>query len=112
MHHHPDLLVALEPQESPFTPARPPSWPTQPRRAAQQRWGALHLPIQLVWLPTYASWLNPIEKLWRKLRQELTHMHPWADDLTQLRQAVATFCAAFAQGSQDLKRYVGLAIAA
>jgi transposase len=110
VHHHPDLLVALEPQESPFTPARPPSWPTQPSRAAQQRWGALHLPIQLVWLPTYASWLNPIEKLWRKLRQEVIHMHPWADALEQLRDAVATFLATFTHGSLALKRYVGLAI--
>ena len=27
--------------------------------------------IEPVWLPTYAPWLNPIEKLWRWLRQEV-----------------------------------------
>ena len=27
--------------------------------------------IQPVWLPTYAPWLNPIEKLWRWLRQDI-----------------------------------------
>jgi len=29
------------------------------------------LPIQIVQLPTYASWTNPIEKLWRKLKAEM-----------------------------------------
>ncbi|RME39544.1 MAG: hypothetical protein D6793_00970, partial [Thermoflexia bacterium] len=26
-------------------------------------------------LPTYASWLNPIEKLWRWLKQDVLHLH-------------------------------------
>ena len=43
------------------------------------RWGGWQLPIQLVPLPTYASWCNPIEKLWRQLRQELLHLHRFAD---------------------------------
>ncbi|MBL1378410.1 transposase [Zobellella iuensis] len=55
------------------------------------------MPIQIVPLPTYASWLNPIEKLWRKLRQELTHPHPWGRFLEQ-----------FASDSVELLRYVGL----
>ncbi|MHB8577000.1 MAG: IS630 family transposase [Dehalococcoidia bacterium] len=110
VHHHPDLLAALEPQESPWALPLLPSWPTTASTAAQQRWGALQLPIQLVWLPTYASWLNPIEKLWRKLRQDLTHMHPWSDAVVQLKQAMTAFFAGFAQGSPALKRYVGLAI--
>ena len=111
VHQHPDLLAALEPQEHRSTVPLPPSWSPTPHAAAVARWGALRLPIQCVWLPTYASWLNPIEKLWRKLRQEVTHLHPWADDLPRLRTAMDTFFTAFADGSPSLKRYVGLAIA-
>ena len=108
VHFHPDLLVALEPQESPFPFSRPRSWPDEPHETAVTKWGALQLPIQLVPLPTYASWLNPIEKLWRWLRQDLGHRHPWADDLDALRAALACFLGQFADGSIDLLRYVGL----
>jgi hypothetical protein len=66
------------------------------------------LPIQIVPLPTYASWTNPIEKLWRKLRQDVTHLHPWANDLSLLRAQIAHFLDQFASGSDDLLRYVGL----
>ena len=76
VHTHPDVLVALEAQTSPFAFHRPPSWPTTPSAAAVTRWTDLALPIQIVPLPTYASWCNPIEKLWRKLRQEVTHSAP------------------------------------
>ena len=68
------------------------------------------MPIQLVPLPTYASWLNPIEKLWRWLRQDLGHRHPWADDLPALRAAIARFLTQFAEGSDDLRHYVGLSL--
>jgi hypothetical protein len=52
VHFHPDVLVALEPQESPFPRYRPPSWPDEPSEKARKKWGAWHLPIQLVPLPT------------------------------------------------------------
>jgi len=108
VHFHPDLLVALEPQ-TPLTPfVTPPNWPTTARPAAVKRWGDWHLPIRLIGLPTYASWLNPIEKLWRKLRQEVTHLHRWADDLPGLRVAIDAFLAHFATDSSDLLRYTGL----
>jgi hypothetical protein len=108
VHTHPDLLVALQKQTSPFTFHRPQNWPTEPSAAAQQRYGSLQLPIQIVPLPTYASWCNPIEKLWRKLRQQLTHLHPWADDLERLRAEIDQFLNLFADGSASLLRYVGL----
>lgn len=110
VHFHPDLLVALEPQL--FLPQwlrrLPPNWPTEPSPSALRKWGGLHLPIQLVPLPTYASWCNPIEKLWRKLRQDHLHLHPCADDLPTLRQRVLTFLDQFAHGSEILLRSVGL----
>src|SRR6266545_2322503 len=110
VHIHPDVLIALEPQETRHLRPLPPSWPTRPSAKALKRWGKLNLPIQLVPLPTYASWCNPIEKLWRKLRQELTHLHPWAADLPRLREEIDQFLAQFASGSTDLLRYVGLGI--
>jgi transposase len=64
--------------------------------------------IQRVWLPISAYWLNPIEKLWRKLRQELLRLHAQATDWTALRQAVCTFLDQFAEGSRPLLRDVGL----
>jgi transposase len=61
-----------------------------------------------VWLPTYAPWLNPIEKLWHWLRRDVLKAHCLADDWAQLRQQVNTFLDQFAHGSPALLRYVGL----
>jgi len=110
VHTHPDLLVALESQETRWPWYRPPNWPTEPSAAAIRRWGELKLPIQIVPLPTYAPWCNPIEKLWRKLRQDVTHLHRWAEDLDTLRTEIDRFLNQFAQGSLELLRYVGLEV--
>lgn len=80
IHQHPDVLAALA------------EWPQ----------------IEAVWLPTYAPWLNPIEKLWRWLRQAVLKMHRLAADWVQLKQRVHAFLDQFAHGSPDLLRYVGL----
>ena len=61
-----------------------------------------------LFFPTYASWLNPIEKLWRWLRQDILHMHALANDLDTLRQQVIQFLHQFAGGSDPLLHYVGL----
>jgi transposase len=110
VHAHADLLCALEPQLSPYPWRRLRAWSDEPHPRARMAWGHLALPIQLVPLPTYASWLNPIEKLWRKLKQELIHLHPFADDLPALRAHIDAFLDAFAEGSDDLLTYVGLAV--
>ena len=106
VHFHPDVLAALEPQTSPFPFLVPRHWPTVPSPQARR----LNLPIQLVPLPTYAPWLNPIEKLWRKLKQDVLHLHRLADDLPCLRALVLNFLARFDGDSPDLLRYVGLPI--
>jgi hypothetical protein len=64
--------------------------------------------IETIWLPTYAPWLNPIEKLWRWLRQSVLKLHRLATDWTALRQRVNAFLDQFAPGSQELLHYVGL----
>lgn len=108
VHIHPDVLVALEPQETPFTRTLPASWSPTASARAIRKWGNVRLPIQLVPLPTYASWCNPIEKLWRKVRQEHVHVHRLAGDLTKLREVVDTALTSFAYGSEELLHYVGL----
>jgi hypothetical protein len=80
IHTHPDVLTALE---------------SYPR-------------ITPVWLPTYAPWLNPIEKLWRWLRQDILKMHRWVEDWPHVKQRVPDCLDQFAQGSAALLRYVGL----
>ena len=80
IHSHPDVLEALK------------QWPA----------------VQPVWLPTYAPWLNPIEKLWRWLKQDVLKMHRLADDWKALRRRVRDWLGQFRGGSQRLLEYVGL----
>jgi hypothetical protein len=110
VHFHPDVLVALEPQVQPWPLYRPRHWAEEPSPEAVRRWGGLNLPIQLIPLPTYASWTNPIEKLWRKGKQEVLHLHRWAGQLPVLREEFLRFLAQYALGSFDLLRYVGLPV--
>ena len=79
IHAHPEVLGALK---------------QQPR-------------IEPVWLPTYAPWLNPIEKLWRWLRQDVLKLHRLAGDWSALQDRVHQFLGQFAKGSQDLLRVCG-----
>lgn len=65
--------------------------------------------IELLNLPTYAPWTNPIEKLWRKLKQEVLCMHRISDQWLQLKQQVHAFLKSYDRPAPDLLRYVGLA---
>lgn len=62
----------------------------------------------LVYLPTYAPWLNPIEKLWRKAYQEVLHLHRYSDCWEELIQRMHDFLSRYTSGSNELLRYVGL----
>lgn len=64
--------------------------------------------LTLVALPTYAPWLNPVEKVWRKLYAEVLHLHPWANAWEQLQTSVQAWLNQWLEGSLDLLRYVGL----
>jgi transposase len=104
VHFHVDSLARLQKQTFPWPPYVPSHWPQTPAPRAIQD----DLPIRLLCLPTYASWLNPIEKLWRWLKQEVLHMHPYANQWAPLKQQVAAFLEQFATGSEALLHYVGL----
>ena len=80
IHTHPDVLTALE---------------GCPR-------------LNPVGLPTSAPWLNPIEKLWRGLRQDILKLHRGVEDWPQVKQRGHDFLDQFAHGSSALLRYVGL----
>lgn len=64
--------------------------------------------IILVPLPTYAPWTNFVEKVWRKLHQEVLHLHDFADDWDALQVTVEEWLGQFANGSAELLSYVGL----
>lgn len=105
VHFHPDVLAPLQDQNFPFPPKLPASWSSlsTSTKAKQD-----NLPIQLLCLPTYASWLNPIEKLWRWLKQDVIHLHRLSGNWPQLRERVDEFLVQFSDGSDELLRYVGL----
>lgn len=81
VHQHPRVLQALQ---------------RQPR-------------VKVLWLPTYAPWLNPIEKLWRWLKQKVTHAHPWCDDFTEYRNQIQSEIDRLDNEPAALLKYVGLA---
>lgn len=64
--------------------------------------------IKLLRLPTYAPWTNPIEKVWRRLKQELLHQHDFGDDWAGLKAAISSWLQKWAGPSPGLLRYVGL----
>ncbi len=64
--------------------------------------------IQIVSLPTYAPWLNNIEKLWRWVKQRVTHAHPWCNDFKLFKEQVLAELHRLKNGSPELRRYCGL----
>ena len=64
--------------------------------------------LVIVPLPTYAPWLNPIEKLWRWACQRILNRHRMSDQWDELKARMAGFFDQFRHGSRPLLRYVGL----
>jgi transposase len=104
IHFHPDVLAALQDPALAWPLKRPANWPTLPSPHARR----LDLPIQLLPLPTYAPWTNPIEKVWRLLNQTVLHLHRFEDDWDGLKQRVSRELNLYLQPSPELLRYVGL----
>jgi len=117
VHFHPDLLIHLQPQHFQFPVYVPDNWSDEPsskaKRIAEKRKAKGNtryekLPIEILQLPTYASWANPIEKLWRWVRQSVINLHRLGDDWSELKQRVCDFILSFRRGSNELLQYVGL----
>ena len=105
IHFHANLIDALLPQTTTFAKPTPPKWTGK----QSNKIGKLaKLPIEIVQLPTYASWTNPIEKLWRWVRQSVIHLHRLSNDWQALQDEVLAFMEQFKGESQQLLRYVGL----
>jgi hypothetical protein len=64
VHFHSDVLVALEPQTTRWAFSRPGNGPATPSGRAVRRAGDVRRPIQLMPLPTYASWRRLIASSW------------------------------------------------
>ncbi len=105
IHFHPNLTAALLQQTTTFAKPTPPNWTGKP----SNKIGKLaKLPIEILQLPTYAAWTNPIEKLWRWVRQSVIHLHRLSNDWQALQDKVLAFMQQFKDGSQQLLHYVGL----
>lgn len=100
VHFHPTVMACVQPQTFPWHEVLPPSW------SAEVTPGSL--PIEFLPLPTYASWLNPIEKLWHWLKRDVLHLHRYGDDWLALQAQVTAFLDQFLTNSPALLRYVGL----
>jgi len=107
IHYHPDVLAALQVQHFPFGFTVPKAWQ---QLKAKKKYTKLNLPIVLLSLPTYASWLNPIEKLWKKLKQELVHLHPFKDRMDILKEKIHLWLQQYETTAinNDLIKYIGL----
>ena len=96
IHFHANLMEALLPQAVSFKKPTPPNWTGKPSKKI----GTLaELPIEILQLPTYAPWTNPIEKrLW--VRQSVLHLHRLSDvgdpqkqgDNDTVQRRIAGYC--------------------
>ena len=66
--------------------------------------------VELVFLPTYAPYLNPEEKVWRWTKHRLVHAHPYCDDFNEFKRQIAATLDDASQHNQDLLRYCGLQV--
>jgi len=105
VHFHPEVLSALVEQEYPFPYLLPKAWAgVKP----SGRHSGLQLPIQLVALPTYASWLNPTEKIWRTAKQQRLHNHSSANNFKELIKGVGDFLMGLEAPSRKTLSFTGL----
>jgi transposase len=104
VHFHADVLAALRDPTIAWPLRLPGNWPETPSKKARY----LDLPIQMLPLPTYAPWNNPIEKVWRLLKQQVLHLHRYQDDWDGLKARVHQELDKYCLPSPELLRYVGL----
>ena len=83
------------------------NWPVHfhPKVAAAL---ALDPRIEVIALPTYSPWLNNIEKLWRWVKQRVSHAHPWSDDFLIFKEQIRSELQRLGPGLPEIRRYCGL----
>ena len=83
------------------------NWPNHTHPQVRQRVERLGR-IELVFLPTYAPYLNPGEKVWRWTKQHLVHGHPYCDDFNEFKRQIAATLEQADQQNEELLKYCGL----
>ncbi len=106
VHFHHDVLGRLVPQATPFALPVPRSWrECRPRPATA---AAAKLDVQLCPLPTYASWLNPIEKVWKRHKADHYHGHNRGEDFGGFDELVRGVMAEADAPDDGMLEYCGL----
>lgn len=64
--------------------------------------------VHLMRLPTYAPWLNPVEKLWRRLYHDVLHLHRWVYEWEQAQAAVTAWVDLWTSQPEPLLSLLGI----
>ncbi|GAA4829504.1 hypothetical protein GCM10023331_13350 [Algivirga pacifica] len=106
IHFHPDVLAALVPQKYQERIILPKSWS---RIIPKKKYEKMcDLPIQLVLLPTYSPWLNPIEKCWKWLNQAIVNNNHFANDFISFKYKVQEVLDSLNRKNSEMLSYIGL----
>jgi len=65
--------------------------------------------IQLLFQPTYAPWTNPMEKVWLRFNEDVSHMHPHWAKWQPWRLRIDDWIAQVRPASQAMLQATGLA---
>ncbi len=107
VHRHPDVVAQLEPQRyAPFGYRLPRSWAAVKPSAKAQ--AADKLAVQVVSLPTYAPWLNPIERFWKWIAKQYLYGHRDASRFQKLKDRLEVVFEQLTEGSAEVLSYIGL----
>jgi transposase len=80
------------------------NWSVHVNKEVQASLQARQSKIHLLYLPTYAPWLNPIEKVWLKLNRERAHMHEYFEKTKPWREWVDEWLEKMREGSEEIIR--------
>ncbi len=82
------------------------NWP--PHHHDDVRAAAAELNIQLLYTPTYAPWTNPIEKVWKQVKDDVLRLHRLSFAWGELTRLVDRYLQPLNHPNPALLQYVGL----